>query len=71
MNMVKIFDIAFLVGALVWVLFAWILPAVFNADSDITMWMVFLTIFLCIYGAGRMVTKFFAKKLAEIDKDSK
>lgn len=61
MKMTKVFDIAFVAGILVWIVFAWVLPFLFNADNDITLWMVFLTFGLVIYGLGRVVIKFVQK----------
>lgn len=63
MNLVKIFDIAFVLGGGVWILFAWIMPTVFNTDSDVTMWMFFLTMALVIYAVLRGIAKVFQKFL--------
>ena len=60
-NLMKVFDILFIVGIAAWVLFAWILPAVFNADNDVTMWMVFLTFAIVAYAVARVVLKFIQK----------
>lgn len=65
MKLTKIFDILFVIGACTWLLFAWILPALFNADSDVTLWMVYLTIFLVIYGVGRSIIKLVSKLIAD------
>lgn len=60
-NIVKVFDKLFLLGVGIWILFAWIMPAIFNADNDVTMWMVFLVFALGIYAVGRVIAKLLQK----------
>jgi hypothetical protein len=67
LNIVKILDVLFVAGCASWILFAWILPAVFNADNDVTMWMVFLTFALAIYAIGRIIAKVIQKAIDTID----
>jgi hypothetical protein len=68
-NLTKLFDIAFAVGVVTWILFAWVLPSLFNTDNDVTMWMVFLLIGLVIYGTGRFVLKLIGKLISAMDLD--
>lgn len=66
MNLTKWFDIVFGIGLLAWVVFAWIMPALFNADNDVTLGMVFLTFILAIYGVGRVIVKFISKGTEDV-----
>lgn len=66
-NLQKTLDKVFVVGTVVWILFAWVLPSLFNTDSDVTMWMVFLAIGLVIYAAVRVVVLFIQKALDRVD----
>lgn len=67
LNVVKILDVLFVLGCAGWILFAWILPAVFNADNDVTMWMVFLTFGLIAYAVVRIIAKVIQKAVDTID----
>lgn len=65
MNLVKIFDKLFIAGVLVFIMFAFVLPGLFNMNDDVTLWMVFLIFGLIIYGVGRVVVKIIQKASEE------
>ena len=48
-------------------LFAWILPALFDMDNDVTLWMVYLTCALGVYAVIRVIGKFVQKVINTID----
>jgi RsiW-degrading membrane proteinase PrsW (M82 family) len=66
MKIMKWFDLAFLAGLFMWVLFAFILPALFNTDNDVTLGMVFLIIAILGYALVRFFLKMFTAQKGDL-----
>jgi len=64
MKALKIFDTIFLSAVGAWVLYAWVVPAVFDEDSDIALILVYAIFIATFY----FMTRFMVKKITGCDK---
>jgi membrane protease YdiL (CAAX protease family) len=59
---VKVFDVLFIVGVIVFLMVGYVLPALFDMDNDVTLGMVFLLAILFVYFVARFLVKIISPK---------